>query len=116
MGVLLLLSMLQIIKVLRSLLSAIKLCKQTITAIILLLLTISSSYALPSSKLYINSDHLTINQQTQKAHFTGEVILWFDGMMVKTSKLEVTYKIVAGKRTIDYIEIPTNLTAKKEQT
>ncbi len=64
-------------------------------------------------KLYINSDNLVIDQIKQQAFFTGEVILWFDDIMVKTTNLEIFYKIVDNKKTINYISIPSNLTAKR---
>lgn len=64
-------------------------------------------------KLYINSDHLVINQAKQQADFTGEVILWFDDMMVKTTNLKIFYKTVDNKKTIDHIIMPAKLTAKK---
>jgi lipopolysaccharide transport protein LptA len=64
-------------------------------------------------KLYINSDNLVIDQTKQQACFTGEVILWFDDIMVKTTNLEIFYKIVDNKKTINYTSIPSNLTAKR---
>ncbi|MCC8372315.1 MAG: LptA/OstA family protein [Rickettsia endosymbiont of Pseudomimeciton antennatum] len=64
-------------------------------------------------KLYINSDSLVIDQTKQQAFFSGEVILWFDDMMVKTTNLEIFYKIVDNKKTINYIFIPSRLTAKR---
>ncbi|MDN3029830.1 MAG: LptA/OstA family protein [Candidatus Tisiphia sp.] len=65
-------------------------------------------------KLYINSDNLVIDQIKQQACFTGEeVTLWFDDIMVKTTNLEIFYKIVDNKKTINYISIPSKLTAKR---
>ncbi len=64
-------------------------------------------------KLYINSDNLIINQKTQQAKFTGEVVLWFDDMVIKTTNLEIFYKIVNNNKTIDYIIIPSKLTARR---
>ncbi|XVN42741.1 MAG: LptA/OstA family protein [Candidatus Rickettsia vulgarisii] len=49
-------------------------------------------------KLYINSDNLVINQAKKQAEFTGEVILWFDDLMIKTTNLEIYYKIVDDKK------------------
>ncbi len=67
-------------------------------------------------KLYINSDNLVIDQTKQQACFTGEVILWFDDIMVKTTDLEIFYKIVDNKKTINYISIPSRLTAKRNDS
>ncbi len=89
---------------------------------VLFFLIISSSVAYgkhPYSKhssmdrLYIHSDNLVIDQTKNQACFTGEVILWFDDMMVKTTNLEIFYKTVDNKKTIDYISIPSRLIAKK---
>lgn len=68
------------------------------------------------SKLYINSDNLVINQAKQEACFTGEVILWFEDVMVKTTKLQVYYKKINKKSVIDHIIMPVKLTAKKTTT
>ncbi|MDR0774877.1 MAG: hypothetical protein LBE72_06250, partial [Rickettsia sp.] len=64
-------------------------------------------------RLYIHSDNLVIDQTKNQACFTGEVILWFDDMMVKTTNLEIFYKTVDNKKTIDYISIPSRLIAKR---
>lgn len=88
---------------------------------LLLVLIMSSSaygkhpYSKHSSmdKVYINSDNLVIDQTQNQACFTGEVILWFDDIMVKTTNLEIFYKTVDNKKTIDYISIPSRLTAKR---
>ncbi len=64
-------------------------------------------------KLYINSDNLVIDHTKQQAFFTGEVILWFDDIVVKTTNLEIFYKIVDNKKTINYISIPSRLIAKR---
>jgi lipopolysaccharide export system protein LptA len=67
-------------------------------------------------KLYINSDNLVIDQGKMQAQFTGEVILWFDDLMVKTTDLEIFYKIIGNKKTIYRIIMPSKLTAKKNDT
>ncbi|WP_341763842.1 LptA/OstA family protein [Candidatus Tisiphia endosymbiont of Beris chalybata] len=67
-------------------------------------------------KLHINSDNLVIDQDKQQACFTGTVILWFEDMMVKTTKLKVFYKKVNNKTAIDYIVMPQKLTAKRTNT
>ncbi|KAJ6644831.1 putative ABC transporter ATP-binding protein, partial [Pseudolycoriella hygida] len=66
-----------------------------------------------SRRLYINSDHLVINQEKQQAHFSGQVILWFEDMVVKTTNLEIFYKKVNNKQVIDYIIMPSKLTARR---
>lgn len=75
-----------------------------------------NSHAKSQPNLHINSNSLTIDQTTQKAQFTGDVIVLFDNMILKTSLLEIIYKIVGKERTIDYIIIPTKLTAIREKT
>ncbi|MCC8417081.1 MAG: hypothetical protein LN588_00780 [Rickettsia endosymbiont of Bryobia graminum] len=67
-------------------------------------------------KLYINSDNLVIDQVKRQAQFTGEVILWFDDLMIKTTDLKIFYKIIGNKKTIDRIIMPSKLTAKKNDT
>ncbi|XVN42758.1 MAG: LptA/OstA family protein [Candidatus Rickettsia vulgarisii] len=67
-------------------------------------------------KLYINSDNLVINQAKKQAEFTGEVILWFDDLMIKTTNLEIYYKIVDDKKTIDRIIMSSKLTGKKNNS
>lgn len=65
------------------------------------------------NKLYINSDNLVIDQAKMQARFTGEVVLWFDDLMVKTTDLKIFYKVIGNKKTIDHIIMPSKLTAKK---
>lgn len=74
------------------------------------------SYGKSQPKLHINSNSLTIDQTRQKAQFTGDVIVLFDNMVLKTNLLEVIYKVVGNEKTIDYIIIPTKLTAIREKS
>lgn len=67
-------------------------------------------------KLHINSDHLVIDQAKQQACFTGEVVLWFEGMVVKTTSLQIFYKKVNNKTAIDYILMPNKLIAERAHT
>lgn len=63
--------------------------------------------------LSINSDKLIINQDKQQAIFTGEVLIWFDDMVLKTSYLEILYKVSNQKKTISEINIPVKLIARR---
>ncbi len=68
--------------------------------------------ALPSD-LVINSDDLLVDNSKNTAIFTGKVVVWFDDMLLKTSKLEVFYVQRTHKRAIEKIIIPNNLVATK---
>ena len=63
--------------------------------------------------LSIDSDELTIDQTKQRATFTGEVLIWFDDMLLKTNNLEILYKVSGQKRTISEINIPVRLIARR---
>lgn len=78
-----------------------------------LLISIIANGKTNPHKIYIDSDNLLIDQTKQQINFTGEVILWFDDMVLKTTNLEIHYKIVNNKKTFDYIIIPSKLTAKR---
>lgn len=72
------------------------------------------SFTNPGDDIYIDSDILTINRQENSATFEGEVILWFEDMLLKTSKLQVIYKEGQDKSTtIDRIIIPRKVKATK---
>lgn len=79
-----------------------------------LLISVIASAETNPHKIYIDSDDLLINQTKQQVNFTGKVILWFDDMVLKTTNLEIHYKIINNKKTFDYIIIPSKLTAKKQ--
>ncbi len=81
--------------------------------LIFLLLNSAITYGTTANKLRIDSDDLVIDEIKKQANFTGEVILWFDDMILKTTNLEVFYKVINNKRIIDYINIPSKLTAKR---
>lgn len=63
--------------------------------------------------LFINSDHLTLNQNNSSATFKSNVVVRFKDMVLKTSILIVYYNELDGKRSIDRIYIPTKLKAIK---
>ncbi len=65
------------------------------------------------NKLYINSTNLVISQTKNQACFTGEVILCFDDLMIKTTILDIFYKTVNGVKTISCIFIPSRLIARR---
>lgn len=68
------------------------------------------------SKLHINADNLVVDQVKQEACFTGEVILWFEDMVVNTTILKILYKKVDNKSVIDHLIMPVKLIAKKHKT
>lgn len=73
-----------------------------------------SSYAKDiDQNIYINSDQLIFNKIDNSADFNGEVILWFDNLLLKTNNLKIIYKNNHKKRTIDKILIPQKLISKK---
>lgn len=67
------------------------------------------------SSIHINSRHLTLDRNKDIATFTGEVILYFDDIVLKTDNLRVFYKKSAtGKEYIEKIIIDNKLIAKKD--
>jgi lipopolysaccharide export system protein LptA len=69
----------------------------------------------PMPYLHINSDQLAFNKAKNEATFTGEVIVWFDDMVLKTTNLEIIYKQINNKNEIDKIIIPTKVIAKNKE-
>ena len=67
-----------------------------------------------SPYLHIHSDQLTFNKIKNQANFLGEVIVWFDDMVLKTTNLEIIYKQISNKNEIDKIIIPTKVIAKNK--
>ena len=86
------------------------------TIFLFILMSNAIAYGSDSSNgnlLSINSDKLVINQDKQQAVFTGEVLIWFDDMVLKTSYLEILYKVYNQKKTISEIRIPVKLIARR---
>ena len=65
--------------------------------------------------IYIDSDSLKLDRAKNTADFEGQVILWFEDMVLKTSVMQVIYKEGAAKKEIDKIIIPAKLTAEREK-
>lgn len=88
-----------------------------IKAVILFIL-ISSTIAYgnnlsPDNLLSIDADELIIDQTKQRAVYTGEVLICFDDILLKTTKLEILYKVHNQKKTISEINIPVKLIARR---
>jgi len=68
-----------------------------------------------ASEIIINSDDLTYDKIKNVASFEGEVIMWFDDLILKTTNIKIFYKQVAGKNKIDRIVIPNKLKALQQK-
>jgi lipopolysaccharide export system protein LptA len=64
--------------------------------------------------LYINSDEAIFDRLKNSTNFTGEVILYFDDMILKTSNLKFIYKNIKNKRKLEKIIISSRLIAKRD--
>lgn len=65
--------------------------------------------------ILIDSDSLTFDKTKNTAIFEGQVVLYFEDIVLKTSNLQIFYKNINSEREIDKIIIPTRLIAKKEK-
>lgn len=74
------------------------------------------SYAsgLAIEDVIIKSDHLLVNKVEGRAYFTGNVVVWFDDALLKTTKIIVVIKEGDKKRELERIIFPSKLTAMKE--
>ena len=63
--------------------------------------------------VHINSSRLVFDKNNEIANFYGEVIIFFDDFVLKTSELQILYDNSSGKRVINKIIIPYNLIALK---
>ena len=68
-----------------------------------------------NDQILINSDNLTYDKSANFASFDGNVILWFNDIVLKTTNIKIYYKQFAGKNRIDKIIIPEKLTALKSK-
>src|ERR1044071_9186813 len=68
-----------------------------------------------ASEIIINSDDLTYDKIKNVASFEGEVIMWFDDLILKTTNIKIFYKQVAGKNKIDRIVILNKLKALQQK-
>jgi|GEM_PF-5220951 len=66
-------------------------------------------------QILINSDNLTYDKSANFASFDGNVVLWFNDMVLKTTNIKIYYKQIAGRNKIDKIIIPKKLTAIKNK-
>lgn len=64
--------------------------------------------------IIIKSDNLFINKEEGRAYFTGNVIVWFDEALLKTTKIIIVIKEGEKKRELEKIIFPSKLTAMKE--
>jgi lipopolysaccharide export system protein LptA len=66
----------------------------------------------PADNIYINSDLLTFDKSKNTADFNGNVVVWFEDLILTSSDLQIIYKKnSAGKNQIDRIIIPNKLKA-----
>lgn len=74
------------------------------------------SYAsgLAIDDVIIKSDHLLVNKEEGRAYFTGNVVVWFDDAMLKTTKIIIALKDGDKKRELEKIIFPAKLTAMKD--
>lgn len=68
-----------------------------------------------SSEIIINSDNLTYEKGNNVASFDGNVILWFNNMVLKTTNIKIFYTQINKQNRIDKIVIPNKLSALKNQ-
>jgi lipopolysaccharide transport protein LptA len=66
--------------------------------------------ALEREEIYINSDRLTVNRVDNTATFEGEVIVWFEDLVLKTSNLIAFFN---ENNTLKKIIIPKKLIARR---
>lgn len=66
-------------------------------------------------QILINSDNLTYDKSANFASFDGNVVMWFNDMVLKTTNIRIYYKQIAGRNKIDKIIIPEKLTAIKNK-
>jgi lipopolysaccharide export system protein LptA len=64
--------------------------------------------------IVIQSDDLVIDKITGTARFVGEVIVWFDDAVLKTTEIVVVVKEENKKRVLNKIMMPAKLTAMKQ--
>lgn len=84
----------------------------------LVVLFISSAYANisePKDDLYIESHRLTLDRDHNTALFKGEVVLYFEDIVLKSDKVSVIYKEGGDGRKVDRVTIPARVIAKKEK-
>ena len=85
--------------------------------LLLLGLYITNIVASGNDHLSINSENLNIDRINNIANFKGEVILWFDDIVLKTDEITIYYKKDDNdKNSIDKIIIPYKLGAYNHQT
>lgn len=86
-----------------------------ISLIIIVMTSLEASAAkcVNNQQLFVNSDNLTYDNFANLATFEGNVVLWFDDIILKTTNIKIYYKQVQGKNIIDKIIIPEKLSALK---
>lgn len=83
-------------------------------AILLTFLYSAITYAEPT--LLVNSDSFTLDKNQNIAVFQTNVIVWFEDMVLQTSKLKIIYKNDGNKTRIDKIIMPSYIMANKTQS
>ncbi len=65
--------------------------------------------------LHINSKDLTFNKEQNTAHFSGQVIVRFEDIILKTSLLKIIYGKTNNKNQIKHIIIPVAFSAMSNE-
>lgn len=65
--------------------------------------------------LQISSDQLIVDRLSNSASFQGQVVIWFDDLIVKTTDLKIIYQQINGKNQLKSITAPNRITAKNYQ-
>jgi lipopolysaccharide export system protein LptA len=73
-----------------------------------------SVYAIVLEDIVIESDDLVVNKSKGTARFTGNVLVWFDDAVLKTTDITLLVKEEGKNRTLEKIIMPAKLTAMKE--
>ena len=64
--------------------------------------------------IIIKSNHLKVNKADGKADFSGDVIVWFDGAVLKTQRIILIINDSGTKRELEKIVFPSKLSAMNE--
>lgn len=66
--------------------------------------------------IYIDSDDIVLNSSQKEGVFSGNVIGYFNDIVLKTSNIRVLYKDNDNYSTIDKIVMPSKITAIQKDT
>ncbi|WP_347938819.1 LptA/OstA family protein [Rickettsia oklahomensis] len=89
---------------------------QIIKLVVFIFITVNISYASDKdiSNLHITSDTLIIDRTRQMAEYLGNVIVYYDNVILRTEELYIFYKTIDKRQTIDHIVVPTKLTVERK--